>query len=80
MLIGGPFVGMSFIAFTVVGSLTDPFTLYSGSDTSKGRMVLPDDGLDPEWSRRVMKVRLVSLLVLLCIVLWTAVGRQHGAR
>ena len=43
-------------------------------------MRFPDDGLDPDSSRRVIKFQVVSLVVLLFVVVWGGRVRDMGSR
>ena len=64
----------------VSGGLLNPFQFAVGTNTSIGQMRFPDDGLDPDSSRRVIKFQIVVVAVLLFVVVWTGRVREMGSR
>ena len=80
LLLSLPLLFLSFIAFMIGGSLLCPFLFASGGNSSIGQMRFPDDGLDPDSSRRVIKFQVISLVVLLFVVVWGGRVRDMGSR
>ena len=78
-LIGLPGTVVAFFAFTIAISISNPFAFVAGGDSPEAQMLLPDDGLDPAWSRRVVKMQVVFALAAVTAGMWAALARV-GAR
>lgn len=71
-----PGVAVSFSTYMVAGAVGNPFVFMAGSNTTMGQMVYPDDGLDPDSSRRVIKLQVVLLVVTIFLAfVWIAARR-----
>ena len=75
-LLGVPGVAFSFVSMIAVSTFGNPFSWTAGSNTTMGQMVYPDDGLDPDSSRRVIKLQVVILVVTITLAFcWIATSR-----
>ena len=74
-LIGLPGIAAAFFCYVIAMNLFNPFAFKAGGEGPEAHMVLPDDGLDPSWSRRVVKLQVVLALVALSAGMWAALAR-----
>ena len=75
-LLGAPGIAFSLALYMATTAFQNPFAMVAGSDTKIGQMVFPDDGLDPDSSRRVIKLQVVILVVTIFLTFcWIASRR-----
>ena len=75
IFVGGPGITLAMFTYIITISLVVPYNFVAGSNTTKGAMTFPDDGFEPDWTRRVMKVQIVALAAMVFAAVYAANSR-----